>query len=82
MKKPAKSNVRVAYHFLTLPIHHRVEVAQALGVPGAQEPDMEFEKRVFTHARDTNQLARLWAEIEARHTDPYPEPNPFEPAPK
>ncbi|HEX8321231.1 hypothetical protein [Longimicrobium sp.] len=71
---------RLAYHFLTLPHHERVDISVRLGLVRDEDEgvrDRDLFGRFFQRASDEHRLAELWAEVEQRHPDGKPEPNPF-----
>lgn len=71
---------RLAYRFMALPYHRRLEVAQALNLLSDEDrgvSDTELFRRFFRRAAERSQLAALWRETEARHPDSTSEENPF-----
>jgi len=71
---------RLAYHFLDLPYHVQMEIAQALHLLQDEDRDQlddELFRRFFRRAAGSGKLSDLWSEVEKRHPDGEPEKNPF-----
>lgn len=70
---------RMTYRFFTLPYHVRLAIAQRLDLLEDDDKgveDHELFKRFFQRAKQKEILAKLWEEVESKHTDPSSE-NPF-----
>jgi calcineurin-like phosphoesterase family protein len=73
---------RLAYRFMALPYHLRLEVAQKLNLLSDEDrgqSDLELFRRFFRRATERSQLAALWRETEKQHADGKPDENPFDP---
>lgn len=71
---------RLAYRFMALPYHLRLEAAQKLNLLSDEDrgqSDTELFRRFFRRAAERSQLAELWRETESRHADGKPDENPF-----
>ena len=71
---------RLAYRFMALPYHLRIEVAQSLKLlldEDKGQSDTELFRRFFRRATERSDLAALWRETEIRHSDGKPDENPF-----
>ena len=71
---------RLAYRFLSLPYHKRIELAQTLSLIADEDrgvPDSMLFARFFQRARQQGKLGELWALVE-REYGAATSPNPFE----
>jgi GTPase-associated adaptor domain len=71
---------RLAYRFMALPYHRRVEVAQQLGLLQDEDQglrDADLFRRFFRRAAERGQLAALWREVESHHHEGKSDDNPF-----
>ena len=71
---------RLVYHFLDLPQHIQMEIAQGLGLLEDADRGLQEEKLfrdLFRRAAERGKLADLWSEVEKRHPDGVPGENPF-----
>jgi hypothetical protein len=71
---------KLAYHFLDLPYHMQMEIAQALGLLQDEDKDQldaELFRRFFRRATESGKLSDLWNEVEKKHPDGEPDKNPF-----
>ena len=71
---------RLAYHFLDLPYHVQMEIAQTLDLLQDEDRDQlddELFRRFFRRAAGSGKLPDLWNEVEKKHPDGEPEKNPF-----
>ena len=61
---------QLAYRFLTLPYHVRIEVATSLGLIKDEDKgvaDRILFERFFFRASEGRELELLWREVEERH---------------
>lgn len=82
---PRRSTVdpkrRLAYRFLVLPHHERVRIATKLELVRDEDEgvrDRDLFGLYFRRAAENARLSDLWREVELRHRDGAPDPNPFE----
>lgn len=71
---------RLAFRFLSLPYHHRMEVAHELRLLEAADShidDTELFKRLFRRAAERNLLSAFYKAVEMKHTGQSPAENPF-----
>lgn len=71
---------RLVYHFLDLPQHVQMEIAQAVGLLQDDDKGLQDDKlfrSLFRRATDRGKLADLWTEVEKRHPEGEPSKNPF-----
>ncbi len=71
---------RLAYHFLDLPQHIQMEIAQALGLLQDDDKGLRDDKlfrSLFRRATERGKLADLWSEVEKIHPEGEPGKNPF-----
>jgi hypothetical protein len=70
----------LAYHFLDLPHHVQITIAEALSLLQDEDrgqPAPEQFRRIFQRATEGGRLPHLWREVEKRHPEGRPETNPF-----
>lgn len=70
---------QLAYHFLDLPFHEQVAIAEHFGVEWKDRAQAEFHHLLFKTANDTHRLAELWDEVEKRHPEGDKGVNPYRP---
>jgi hypothetical protein len=71
---------KLAYHFLDLPYHVQMEIAQALALLRDEDKDQldaELFRRFFRRAAESGKLPDLWSEVEKHHPDGERDTNPF-----
>ena len=67
-------------HFLELPLHHKMEVAAAVGyaLPNPLPAnDLTLFKDIFENARTSKKLFALWRAVESRNPMGTPDVNPY-----
>ena len=71
---------RLAYRFLALPYHNRMQVAQQLALLRDEDQnvsDPELSRRFFQRAKESDKLAEFWRQVEEKHGAAATEANPF-----
>jgi hypothetical protein len=71
---------KLAYHFLDLPYHIQMEIAQTLSLLQDEDRDQldaELFRRFFRRASESGKLPDLWDAVEKKHPDGEPDKNPF-----
>ena len=67
------SRRHLAQHWLELPFHEQVVIAEAMGVDWRKFPavdrNQEFDKAVFNTVRVSKRTAEFWKLVEAKHPD-------------
>jgi hypothetical protein len=73
---------RLAYRFIDLPYHNRVEIAKKLNLFRQDDqsiPDSEQFKHLFSQAKEIGRLPDLWKLVEEKYGDGTGDRNPFSP---